>query len=132
MATEEEIKKHWGNTHTYEKRMFSGFGSFINLNDLKKNESIAYGDGETFYWLLTEIQPPEIIEIKLYEFEIETYVHKWINKNKVIVRFGVSITWYYKTTKDTGGNCEYFDCDFYEKEDIVWLCKQWQKENKLK
>lgn len=51
MATEKQITERWGATHEIQKQRLVGE---INLRHLNKNESVAMGDGKTFYWLLTE------------------------------------------------------------------------------
>ncbi len=51
MATEKQIKDRYGLTHKIEKVFKIGI---IDLRILKDNQSVAMGDGKTFYWLLTE------------------------------------------------------------------------------
>lgn len=51
MATEKQITEKWGATHHIQKQRLVGE---IDLSYLNKNESVAMGDGETYYWLLTE------------------------------------------------------------------------------
>ena len=51
MATEKQITERWGATHEISKQRLVGE---IDLSYLNKNESVAMGDGKTFYWLLTE------------------------------------------------------------------------------
>ena len=51
MATEKQITEKWGATHHIQKQRMVGE---IELSYLTKHESVAMGDGETFYWLLTE------------------------------------------------------------------------------
>ena len=51
MATEKQITERWGATHEIQKQKLVGE---IDLRYLNKNESVAMGDGKTFYWLLTE------------------------------------------------------------------------------
>lgn len=51
MATEQQITKLYGATHTIQKQRLVGE---IDLRYLNNNESVAMGDGKTYYWLLTE------------------------------------------------------------------------------
>jgi len=51
MATEKQITERWGATHEIQKQRLLGR---IKLKHLKENESVVMGDGETYYWLLTE------------------------------------------------------------------------------
>lgn len=51
MATEKQITDRWAATHIIKKQRMIGE---IDLRKLNSNESVAMGDGETFYWLLTE------------------------------------------------------------------------------
>ena len=47
--TESEFELKWGKTHTIQKI----YGSLeVNLPDLPDNQSVCYGDGKTFYYLL--------------------------------------------------------------------------------
>ena len=57
MATEKQITDRWGATHEIKKQRLVGE---IDLRHLNKNESVAMGDGKTFYWLLTKkkVQTP--------------------------------------------------------------------------
>lgn len=40
----------YGGTHDIYKRM----ETFVDLRYLKDNESVCYGDGETYHWLLVK------------------------------------------------------------------------------
>ena len=55
MKTESEseilkrVNDKWSETHTIEKRM----GTDVDLRHLKDGESVCYGDGKTYHFLLT-------------------------------------------------------------------------------
>ena len=51
MATKQEISELYGTTHTIKKQRLLGE---IDLRCLSDNESVAMGDGKTYYWLLTK------------------------------------------------------------------------------
>lgn len=51
MATEKQITERYGATHHIQKARMVGE---IELDRLTEKESVAMGDGETYYWLLTE------------------------------------------------------------------------------
>lgn len=53
--TESEFEFKWDKTHTIEKvypKTKKGFT--VDLGTLSKESSVAYGDGKTFYYLLTK------------------------------------------------------------------------------
>ncbi len=51
MASEHQITEKYGATHHIQKQRMVGE---IDLSYLTKHESVAMGDGETFFWLLTD------------------------------------------------------------------------------
>ena len=52
--TEAEFKFKWETTHIIEKIFHKKRGMKVNLYQLGKNQSVACGDGKTFYYLLTK------------------------------------------------------------------------------
>lgn len=64
MATEKQITERWGATHEISKQRLVGE---IDLSYLNKNESVAMGDGKTFYWLLTE---KEVVKNNLVQADV--------------------------------------------------------------
>ncbi len=46
----ESMMEKYGATHSVDKRM----GCDIDLRTLKENQSVVYGDGETYIWIITE------------------------------------------------------------------------------
>lgn len=47
---EHKIKALYGKNYTYEKI----YTTEVNLSQLTKNQSVCFGDGKTYYWLLTK------------------------------------------------------------------------------
>ncbi len=45
-----DITVKYGATHNIQKRL----GTEVELKDLKQGQSVVFGDGETFYWLLAK------------------------------------------------------------------------------
>ncbi len=45
-----KINEKYSATHTIEKRL----GTEVELKDLQPGQSVVFGDGETYYWLLTK------------------------------------------------------------------------------
>ncbi len=50
MAAIAKVMEKYGGTHTMRKMM----GTEPDLTTLDPNQTVAWGDGETFYWLLTK------------------------------------------------------------------------------
>ena len=50
------VTKLYGETHEIEAIQLEGHGD-IDLTKLNKNESVCWGDGETYYFLLTATKP---------------------------------------------------------------------------
>ena len=73
MATEKQITERWGATHEISKQRLVGE---IDLRSLNKNESVAMGDGKTFYWLLTE---KDVVKNNLVQADVikSVCVHNW-------------------------------------------------------
>ena len=79
MATKQQMIDKWGKTHTIKKVI----GTEIQLGNLNKNESVVYGDGKTFHWLITlktndvktgTVQVKGDVVLTLYSFS------SWVNK----------------------------------------------------
>ena len=52
------VRYNWGETHNIKRVK----GVDVNLQDLWEGQSIVYGDGETFHWLLTEKSKQAVID----------------------------------------------------------------------
>lgn len=50
MADEKQIGKLYGETHHYQKLHQLG----VDLSKLQENQSVVWGDGKSYCWLLTE------------------------------------------------------------------------------
>ena len=44
------VEQKYGKTHHIKKV----FGTHVDLRNLEKNQSVCWGDGETYHWLLTK------------------------------------------------------------------------------
>jgi len=49
MENHKKVNQKWGATHNIEKVM----GTTVELDKLGKNQSVVWGDGETYHFLLT-------------------------------------------------------------------------------
>jgi len=49
--SDKQMQERWGKTHTF-KRVYSK--KKVNLDKLRSDQSVCWGDGKTFYYLLTK------------------------------------------------------------------------------
>ena len=53
------VQHKWSKTHHIEKV----WGTDVILKNLKPNESVVWGDGETYHWKLTEKTKEELEQL---------------------------------------------------------------------